>query len=149
MHLILHNQLTELQRVARIVTELGQKERFPSELVHDINFVLEEIISNIILYGYEDSEPHQIELELQYNEQSLELKIQDDAQAFNPLDAPEPDIDAPLNERPIGGLGIYLTRSLMDELSYTRAQEKNVLTLKKYIYRHYQQYGASDLAGGS
>ncbi len=136
MHLILHNQLTELQRVARIVTELGQTERFPSELVHDINLVLEEIISNIILYGYEDSEPHQIELELRYNEQSLELKIQDDAQAFNPLDAPEPDIDAPLNERPIGGLGIYLTRSLMDELNYTRAQEKNVLTLKKYISRH-------------
>lgn len=133
MHLILQNQLAELQRVAGIVSELGQKQHLSDELVFDINLVLEEIISNIILYGYEDEEMHQIEVELRYNGQELELTIQDDAKAFNPLEAPDPDLDLPLEDRPIGGLGIYLTRSLMDELSYQRTQGKNVLTVGKYI----------------
>jgi anti-sigma regulatory factor (Ser/Thr protein kinase) len=113
--------------------ELGEEQHFSRELVHDINLVLEEIISNIILYGYEDAKLHQIDLELRYDEQEVELRIQDDAKAFNPLDVPDPDLELPIEERPIGGLGIYLTRSLMDELNYTRAQGKNVLTLKKFI----------------
>ena len=133
MHLILQNQLTELPRIAEIVTELGEKQRFSSELVHDVNLVLEELLSNIILYGYEDAELHQIELLLRYDDRELELRIQDDAKAFNPLEAPEPELDLALEDRPIGGLGIYLTRSLMDELSYVRTQGKNVLTAKKFI----------------
>jgi anti-sigma regulatory factor (Ser/Thr protein kinase) len=133
MHLILKNRLTEIPHVAQLVTEFGEKRHFSGELVHDVNLVLEEILSNIILYGYEDAKLHQIELELQYNEQELELKIQDDAKAFNPLDVPEPDLDLPLEDRPIGGLGIYLMRSLMDVLNYRRSQGKNVLTLKKFI----------------
>lgn len=136
MHLILQNRLTEIPRLAQIVTDLGEKQCFSRELVHDINLVLEEVLSNIILYGYEDGELHQIELELRYDERGLELKIQDDAKAFNPLDAPDPDLDLPLEDRPIGGLGIYLTRSLMDELNYARTQGKNLLILRKHIRKH-------------
>ena len=136
MHLILQNRLTEIPRVAQLVSDLGEEQHFSSELVHDLNLVLEEIISNIVLYGYEDVIPHQIEIELRYNEQEIELRIQDDAKAFNPLNVPDPDLDVPLEERPVGGLGIYLARSLMDELNYTRVQGKNILTLKKFIRKN-------------
>jgi anti-sigma regulatory factor (Ser/Thr protein kinase) len=60
-------------------------------------------------------------------------EIEDDAQPFNPLEAPPPDVNAPLRERPLGGLGIHLARTMMDAMAYRRENGKNILTIRKKI----------------
>jgi serine/threonine-protein kinase RsbW len=61
------------------------------------------------------------------------VQIKDDGKPFNPLIAPDPDIKVPIEERKIGGLGIYLVRRLMDELDYTQDSGENVLVMKKHL----------------
>jgi anti-sigma regulatory factor (Ser/Thr protein kinase) len=63
----------------------------------------------------------------------LVASVIDDARPFNPLEAPKPNLDAPLEDRELGGLGIHLVRSLMDHVSYSRDEDKNVLTVRKRI----------------
>lgn len=130
---ILRNEIAELQRLKAILVEYGQTFHFSDELIHDLNLVLEEAISNIIFYGYEDAQEHQIEVEIAVTADTLVLEIHDDGKPFNLLDAPEPDLDVPFEDREIGGLGIYLIRTLMDEITYRAEQGKNILMMKKQI----------------
>ena len=134
IHLALKNDLSEIERLAQSMTAFGAQHHLAIETVHDVNLALEEVVANIILYGYEDEREHQITVDIYVQKKSLTLEICDDARPFNPLENPDPDdLDKPLEEREIGGLGIYLTRTLMDELEYKREQGKNLLWMKKKL----------------
>ena len=75
---------------------------------------------------------HKIDVQLISEPDALTIKIADDGRAFDPLSqAPTPDVDANLEDRPIGGLGVYLVQTLMDEAHYRREQDRNHLTLVK------------------
>ena len=65
----------------------------------------------------------------------LTIRVEDDGRAFDPLQAPPPDLDLPLEERPVGGLGIHIVRSVMDAVEYQRRGGRNVLTMRKTIGR--------------
>jgi serine/threonine-protein kinase RsbW len=99
--------------------------------MHDLNLALEEILANIISYGYSDNREHEIRVNLSVEPGKVRVDVEDDGQPFNPLEAPEADTTKPLEERTIGGLGIHLVRKLMDGLEYKRQGEKNLLTIKK------------------
>ena len=131
IHLTLKNDLSEIERLAQNVTTFGARNHLAVEVVHDLNLALEEVVANIILYGYEDEREHQIDVDIYVQDSDVTLEVCDDATAFNPLEKSVPDLDKPLEEREIGGLGIYLTRTLMDELEYKREQGKNLLRMKK------------------
>ncbi len=121
----------KLQYIYGTVEELGQREAWPEGLIFKVNLVLEELGLNILAYGGEDHERHpEIEIVLTSDDDALTIEMSDDGQPFNPLqDAAPPDIDALLGDRPIGGLGVHLVRTLMDDLSYQRTAGKNRLTL--------------------
>ena len=123
--------LQELQRSIDAVETLGQQEGWSPDLILRVNFVLEELGVNIINHGDTgDTEPHEIELIMTSDAECVTIEIIDDCRAFNPLtDAPVPDLDASLSDRPIGGLGIHLSRTLMDDMRYTREEGKNHVTL--------------------
>ena len=129
----LRNEIAEVQRLKTILAEYGKTLHFSNELIHDVNLVLEEVISNIIFYGYEDAQEHQIAVEIAVTADTLVLEIHDNGKPFNLLDAPEPDRDVPFEDREIGGMGIYLIRTLMDEITYRAEQGKNILMMKKRI----------------
>ncbi len=131
----LKNDLAELERLHQIVAEFGGRYRFTSEMVFRLTLVLEEIITNIVSYGYQDKLKHQISLRLFFEGEGLTVEVEDDGRPFNPLEAPTPDMNKPLAERQVGGLGIHLVREMMDELEYERKGDKNVLVLKKRIRR--------------
>lgn len=133
VHLILKNELIEIQRLAQRVTIFAEEQQLSAEVAHDLNLVLEEVVSNIILYGYEDTFEHMLDVWIGIQGSTIAIKIHDDGKPFNPLEASDPDLDIPLEDREIGGLGIYLTRTLMDDLEYERTQEKNVLRMKKEL----------------
>ena len=121
----------ELGRITDAVDELGHKEDWSNDLLFRVHLVLEELVLNIIDYGFDDgNEDHELEVVLISEDDNLTIQITDDGIPFDPLkDAKIPDTDAPLEDRPIGGLGVHLVRTMMDEVSYRREDGKNHLTL--------------------
>ncbi len=120
-----------LQYIQGSVEELGQREAWPDSLVFKVNLVLEELGLNILSYGgAKENRSPEIEIILVSEDDSLTIEVSDDGSPFNPLeDAVEPDIEALIEERSIGGLGVHLVRTLMDDLSYERAAGKNRLKM--------------------
>ena len=130
---LLRNDLAELQRLNQLVTEFAEHHGLPSELVFRVTLVLEEIITNVISYGYEDEMEHEISVRLSWEDPDMKIEVEDDGRPFNPLEAPPPDMVKPLAERPVGGLGIHLVREMMDKLEYRRENDKNLLVLKTRV----------------
>ena len=121
----------ELDGITTAVEAFSLDEDWSTDLLFRINLVIEELVLNIIDYGYDDND-QEIELNFKSDANSVTIDITDEGRAFDPLnDAPEPDIDSPLEERHVGGLGVYLARTMMDELTYRRENSRNHLTLVK------------------
>ena len=133
LSVLLRNDLAELQRLNQIVAQFAERHRLASELVFRVTLVLEEIITNVILYGYEDGLEQKISVRLSWKDPYIKLEVEDDGRPFNPLETPPPDKRKPLAERQVGGLGIHLVREMMDELEYWRENDKNLLVLKTKI----------------
>ena len=133
------NDLSELERVSQVTTAFGEQHQLPEKLIFEINLALEEVLVNVISYGYddqnEDENEHEIVLHLSVQDEQVWVAVEDDGRPFNPLDMAVPDLEQPLEERQIGGLGIHLVRKVMDSLEYTRRQGKNRLVMKKHIER--------------
>ena len=112
--------------------ELTRQELGP-EMVGEIRLVTEEALANVVHHAFEerDSGERSITVELVVTVETVSVEICDDGTAVNPLDAPPPDLDAPLESRQIGGLGVHLIRSLTDEAHYTRREGRNILKLIK------------------
>ena len=88
----------------------------------------------MIRYAHDDDgREHPIVVRLSVREGVLTAHVEDDGRAFNPLEAPAPDIDAGIDERPIGGLGIHLVRSVMSSVEYRREDGRNILIMTKQL----------------
>jgi serine/threonine-protein kinase RsbW len=129
----LKNSLSEIEKLNFILIELSGLWKINSEDVFKLNLVLEELFTNIVSYGYEDNLEHTIDMEFSFDRSNLIIKIVDDAKEFNPLLRDDPDIDIPLEDRKIGGLGIFLTKKMMDHVDYSRIDNKNILIISKKI----------------
>ena len=120
---------SELERISAAVEDIGQRENWSAQFVFRVNLVLEELGLNIMNYGHEEG-LHEFDITLTSDEDVLTIEITDDGRPFDPLsDAPEPDLDASVDDRRVGGLGLHLVRTMVDEMSYRREQDKNHLTL--------------------
>ena len=124
--------LNALERIQVFVQELDAEVGLTADLVFQVNLVLEEWVVNVINYGFRGDPNHEIEIHLNCTADSLEIELIDDAPPFNPLDdAPNPDLTSTVDSRPVGGLGIYLLHTLMDEIRYKREGDLNRLTIIK------------------
>ncbi len=92
---------------------------------------VEELVTNCIKYAYDDALEHWIRVGIRLSGDELVVSIQDDGHPFDPRLLPEPDTDLPIEERPIGGLGIHLLRNLFDALDYSRVDGHNRVVLRK------------------
>jgi anti-sigma regulatory factor (Ser/Thr protein kinase) len=101
----------------------------------DLHVALDEILTNIIKYGYTDDRPHEICVQLGVERGMLVVTIEDDGRAFDPLMLPEPDVNISLRQRQPGGLGIHFVRKLMTEVKYNRSANINRLVLKRELKR--------------
>lgn len=129
----INNQLTQLEVLANALEILSEEWELPMNISLNLNLVLEELITNTIFYGYEDQNEHFIQIEISYENQVIMMQIEDDGKEFNPLLMAEPDIELSVQDREIGGLGIHFVRKLMDDVSYSRTNNKNILTLTKSV----------------
>ncbi|MFO7616871.1 MAG: ATP-binding protein [Bacteroidales bacterium] len=131
--LILNNQVEELSRVEGFLEELASDWGLPLSLVLSLNLALEEAITNIIFYGYDDDGPHTILVDFTKASNQLKINIVDDGHEYDPTARPDPDITLAAEERPVGGLGIFLIKKVMDQVEYQRKDNKNHLMLTKRI----------------
>lgn len=116
-----------------MVSALGRERELSPALVFDLYVVLDEVLSNILKYGYDDDAAHPIHVKLSANDAAVEIVIEDDGRAYDPFASPAPDPGLPLAERPLGGLGLHFVRNLMDDVKYQRENNRNYLFLKKKI----------------
>ncbi len=115
--------------------DFWQAARLPLEAQFAFSLGLEEVFVNVVTHGISPSGAGRVFASLVADDASVELTLRDDTRAFNPLDLPAPDLEASLEERPLGGLGVHLVRTLMDAVSYRRVGDQNQLTLRKAVVR--------------
>ncbi|MEP7308978.1 MAG: ATP-binding protein [Acidobacteriota bacterium] len=128
----LRNHLSELERLAGALEKFGARHALGPRLVNQINLVLEEVITNIISYGFPDAGEHLIHIDLRVASDHLTTQVEDDGVPFDITKAPVPDVNVPLEQRPVGGLGVLLVKTLMDEVTYSRRDGRNVLLMTKH-----------------
>jgi len=131
--IVLRNHLAELERVGQLVATFGTEHRLPSRVVFELTLALDEIVTNVMSYAYADDGDHEIVVRLSQQANTLVAEVEDDGRPFNPLDVPPPDLDAAIEDRPIGGLGLHLVRRVTDAMDYERATGKNRLVLRKTL----------------
>ena len=127
------NQVTQLEYLAHALEQISGEWNIPMKIALNLNLVLEELVTNIIFYGYEDKDEHEININLSYKNNTIKVQIEDDGRQFDPLQVPEPDIEKTVEDRKIGGLGIHFVRTIMDDVNYLRLGNKNRLTMTKHI----------------
>ena len=125
-------KLENLESMLSSIRDSAEKQGFGSKKINQIQIACEEALVNIISYAYPDKDGT-IEIVCNTGEgRGLVIEITDWGNPFDPLSVLEPDTEASIEEREIGGLGIYMMRNIMDEVSYKREGNRNVLTLTKY-----------------
>jgi anti-sigma regulatory factor (Ser/Thr protein kinase) len=130
---IIANDLEEITRLSTEFETFAEEQDIAMKAIFEINISLDEILTNIISYGYKDGGKHEIFLRFCYTAPEITITIQDDGTPFNPLNVPPPDLTTSLEDKPIGGLGMHLVRKMMDDVSYMYHDEKNCLHLKKKV----------------
>lgn len=105
----------------------------PGTVLYALQLALEEHLTNIVSYGYEDQGSHQIRVRVELGTQGLRAVVEDDGIPFDPLQLPAPDVSIPMAERAIGGLGVHMMRNAVDDLAYRRDGDRNILVITKRI----------------
>lgn len=126
------NSIEQVQVALEAFEEFADFCEISMPVAMKVNVVLDELLSNIVKYGFADSEEHSIKVSLQFYGRKLMITFEDDGIPFNPFQKTPPDLTLPIEEREIGGLGIHLVRKLMDEFSYKRDVNRNIVSMVKY-----------------
>lgn len=129
----LKNEISELTTLTIILESFAEQASLSPKVSYNLFLCLDELITNIISYGYPKGEKSEIDINLHVENNILTIRLIDSGIEFNPLDKESPDIEAPLEERSVGGLGIFIVKKLCDSITYRRSGGQNILTIKMKI----------------
>ena len=119
--------------MSAFLEEISSELNLSMENTFNINLAIEEAVTNIILYAYPQGEEHDFTLSADYAENQITFRLIDSGKEFDPTVRPDVDVTLPLEERPIGGLGIFFMRQIMKTVEYQRVDGKNILTMVKIL----------------
>lgn len=119
-----------MRGLAQMVEEFGDANKLPDRQIYLINLALDELITNIVSYGMRGVARPRIEINLQVNGTLLTLSMEDNGSRFDPTENTNPDLDSPVDERPVGGLGLHLIKTFADRVRYEYSDGRNRLTLE-------------------
>lgn len=120
-----------LEPMMEFIRSEAVRQGFSKKDVDQINLACEEIAVNVINYAYPGAEG-KLEISLGENDDGMIITVSDSGIAYDPLKREDPDIALPVEERPIGGLGIFMVKRIMEEVRYARENDRNVLTMVKH-----------------
>ncbi|MCG6876052.1 MAG: ATP-binding protein [Betaproteobacteria bacterium] len=127
------NKLAELESVREWVEEFGAAHQLSPRVMTSLLVSFDEVLNNLISYGYSDERDHDIRLRLVLAGNDVWAEIEDDGVPFDPLTAPPPTLSGGIGERPVGGLGIHFLKTLNDEVTYRRQDNTNRLRFRKCL----------------
>ena len=127
------NDMRELTHVLQVVNVFLEPRELQSKLVYAVNLILEEILMNIIKYGYEDENSHEIEVQIELEEDEVALTVIDDGKEFNPLTIPGPDRSKSAMDSIEEGLGLQFVRHMRNAMEYRREEDKNILSIWIFV----------------
>lgn len=130
--LLIKNDPGQLALLYEFLEQLADSCGISTPQQMEIKLALDEAVTNVIQYAYPGT-TGDIRIDIECDNRKLKITITDKGIPFNPLENKEPDITLPLEERPIGGLGIFLVKQLMADVSYQRSDGYNILTMTKDI----------------
>lgn len=132
-HLVLHNDVREIPELAALVDRIAEAGSLDLTLALNLNLALEEAVSNVMIYAYPEGTRGEVEVLAEQAPDRVRFTITDAGIPFDPTAMPDADISLGVNDRPIGGLGIFLVRKIMDTVTYERRNGKNILVMQKKI----------------
>lgn len=127
------NQRDQIDTVRKFFDDYSKENKLTEKTVHDIQMALDELLTNIVNYGYEDTDEHQIDIHFGVNDDAVKVEIIDDSKPYNILEKDNPDISLSMEDKPIGGLGIFLIKKLMSNVDYYTEEGKNHLVMIKEL----------------
>jgi sigma-B regulation protein RsbU (phosphoserine phosphatase) len=127
------NELTEIARINEAFEVFLSEHEVAPKVAMTMGMIFDELLNNIISYGYKDGNEHQIIVRGELTADRLVVSLTDDGIPFNPLNKATPDATLSLEDRSVGGLGIHLVRNMVDEITYQRRVDRNLLTLVKKL----------------
>ena len=127
------NQISELEKVAQFVEEIGEELGLSMELQMNLNLVMEEMVTNVIFYAYPEGEVADIELLAKSDGKELTFVLSDQGKEFDPTAKEDTDLDVNPADRELGGMGIFIVKNIMNKVTYQRLEGKNLLTMTKGI----------------
>ncbi len=130
---IVVNRSEGFARVVDALDRFAQEHHIASDIVSNMQLALDEVLKNIVDYGYADDGEHEIRVGLSVGENVLQATVEDDGVPFNPLKIATPDTRATLQARRVGGIGVHFVKNLMDDVTYDRVGDYNRLVLRKRI----------------
>jgi anti-sigma regulatory factor (Ser/Thr protein kinase) len=129
--ILLAAKIANLHAAMDFVVQAARQQGFDEDNINQIQLAFEEAVVNVINYAYPDKNGD-MEISCLPKEKGLQIEIVDSGIPFDPLSLPEPDLNAPIEKRKIGGLGVYMIRKIMNEVSYKRENGRNILIMVKY-----------------
>lgn len=129
----LKNQVGELARVNQFIEEIGEELGLDMELQMNLNLVMEEMVSNVIFYAYPEGKTADIELVAESDGKELTFVLSDRGKEFDPTMKEDANPDINPIDRELGGMGIFIVKNIMNQVTYQRLEGKNLLTMTKTI----------------
>jgi anti-sigma regulatory factor (Ser/Thr protein kinase) len=124
-------RIENLEKVLDFVNTELETSNCPQKMKRQLFIVVEEIFVNICYYAY-NPETGSALVRIKSDENEIWLEFEDSGTPYNPLEKTDPDITASVEDRPIGGLGIFMVKQMMDLVEYRHEDNKNILSIKKF-----------------
>ncbi len=127
------NDVGEVPRMSEFIEAFCEESGLDTSATMRLNLAIEEAVVNVIAYAYPPGRPGAVTVEAASGSDFITFVIRDNGVPFDPTAKGEVDTTLPVEERPIGGLGIHLVRQIVDDISYQRLGDQNVLTIGKKL----------------
>ncbi|MBR0048549.1 MAG: ATP-binding protein [Prevotella sp.] len=131
--LILHNDVQQIEQLEGYIEAIAEDTGIDPSLAMSLNLALEEAVTNVILYAYPEGTDGTVDIVADSDGQQVTFTVTDNGKPFDPTAQAEADVTLGVEDRPIGGLGIFLVRNIMDSVEYSRVDGKNILRMQKKL----------------
>lgn len=127
------NDIKDVIALADFINEIADEENIAPAISESVNLALEEAVVNVINYAYPKGVEGTIVLESNVTPEEWKFRLVDSGESFDPTKADDVDVTLDIEDRPVGGLGIFLVKQIMDNISYERNGNENILTMTKKL----------------
>ena len=131
--LVLDNDIQQIPQLAEFIDGIAEQAGLDMSVSMSLNLAMEEAVSNVMLYAYPQGSKRQVQIDATVQDGTIKFVISDSGIPFDPTAKKDANIDLSVEDRPIGGLGIYMVKQIMDTVNYEYKDGKNILTLTKSI----------------